>query len=116
MLALCILCLYGSWHIYNSTRVWYDEDKKYKFDEYIAGIKKSSTLRLYPLIALIRRTIFVVWLIAFYWVGSVPLCIGMIFVQIVYIVIILFMRPFDRPENNMVEATNEFFYLTLIIM
>ena len=84
--------------------------------EYITGIRDSKIARAYTFVALLRRTLFIVWLIGFYYVGNYTLCIGMAVIQVVYVVFIIIIRPFDRPENNLVEIANEMFYLGMILM
>ena len=69
---------------------------------------------MYVFIALIRRTLLIVWLLAMKDFDPVVLSSGMLFIQVIYYVHILIARPFDRKENNLVEIVNETIYLVMI--
>ncbi|CAI2373398.1 unnamed protein product [Moneuplotes crassus] len=114
VLIACISAIGMSFYIFYSKREFYDPDKYYKLGEFITGIQNSKFARLYPFMSLTRRTLFVGWLIIFSWFDCIYLSIGMLGVQIVYLVALAVIRPFDRLENNLIELVNEVIYTSML--
>ena len=85
-----------------------------RLKEFLSGIKDEKCSRLYPTLMLIRRLIFVVWLILGKSFSSIILICPMIVVQVAYIVNLVFIKPYKLVKDNIIEITNEWFYCLLI--
>ncbi|CAI2381146.1 unnamed protein product [Moneuplotes crassus] len=114
ILAVCVGTIALSFYIFYSKRDFHDPDKYYKFNEFITGLKNTRYARIYPFLGLMRRTILVIWLLTFTWLECVYLTAGMMTVQILFVLSLVILRPFDRPENNMIEIVNEIIYTSLL--
>ena len=90
------------------------EGDRQKWGEYLSGVKNTNSARLYPFLALFRRSLMITWLVLPKTLGIENSTLGLLLVQVPYLVYIIIVRPMDRKKNNMVEIINELF-LTLII-
>ncbi|CAI2365900.1 unnamed protein product [Moneuplotes crassus] len=114
VLVVCLGAIGVSFYVFYSKCDFYDPDKHYKLAEFITGIRNSKYARLYPYMSLTRRSLFVGWLIIFSWFECIYLSIGMLVIQFFYLVALTIVRPFDRPENNIIELVNEVIYTSMI--
>ncbi|CAI2371646.1 unnamed protein product [Moneuplotes crassus] len=114
ILTVCVGTIALSFYIFYSKRDFHDPDKYYKLNEFITGLKNTRYARIYPFLGLMRRTMFVIWLLTFTWLECVYLTAGMMVVQILFVLSLVTLRPFDRPENNLIEIVNEIIYTTLL--
>ena len=114
IIILCSSLCFTSFYMFFSTRKFYDEDKYYKLGEFFAGIKNDKYCRLYSFNALVRRTLMISWLIIFSYYEPYILSYGLLGIQIVYLCVIVFLHPFERIENNLIEIINEFIFLIMI--
>ncbi|CAI2380327.1 unnamed protein product [Moneuplotes crassus] len=114
ILTVCVGTIALSFYIFYSKRDFHDPDKYYKLNEFITGLKNTRYARIYPFLGLMRRTMFVIWLLTFTWLECVYLTAGMMVVQIFFVLSLVTLRPFDRPENNLIEIVNEIIYTTLL--
>ena len=101
---------------------WYTNKNRENLDIYIplkelySGIRNTKTSMLYSTFLLTRRLIFVVLLIYGETFSNIILIYPMIALQIAYLVQLLIVRPFKEVKNNIIEITNEWFYLLLILL
>ncbi|CAI2386729.1 unnamed protein product [Moneuplotes crassus] len=114
ILAVCVGTIVLSFYIFYSKRDFHDPDKYYKLNEFITGLKNTKYARIYPFVGLVRRTIFVTWLLTFTWLECVYLTISMMIVQIFFVISLVILRPFDSLENNLIEIINEIIYTCLL--
>ena len=91
-----------------------DEDKHNKLEEFYSGIKQSKRFQLYLPALLIRRIIFVVILITTESFLPRIIISTLSIIQIGYLTIIVILRPFNFTKNNIIEITNEWYYLFLL--
>ena len=91
-----------------------DEEKHNKLEEFYSGIKQSKRFKLYLPALLIRRIIFVVILITSESFLSRIIISTLSIIQIGYLTIIVILRPFNFTKNNIIEITNEWYYLFLL--
>ena len=85
-----------------------------RLKEFFSGIKDEKYSRLYPTLMLIRRLIFIVWLILGKSLSSIILICPMIVVQVAYLVNLVFIKPYKLVKDNIIEITNEWFYCLLV--
>lgn len=91
-----------------------DQMNDSKLKEFNTDLKKTKVARIYTPLLLIRRYFFVIWLVTL--LGKEPSFIipWMCFFQLVYVVTIISIRPFENPVNNMLELFNELTYTLLL--
>ncbi|CAI2359489.1 unnamed protein product [Moneuplotes crassus] len=114
IIAILFLTLVLSFYIFYTTRKFYDSDKFNKLREFLTGNRNSMFSRMYSFLSLTRRTLLIIWLLTFSWLDPMYLSIGMLSIQVPYFCCLVVCRPFDHPENNMIEIINETIYLVLI--
>lgn len=86
------------------------------FFEFFSGIRGSKRARLYSLLFLIRRTLFCCIVIFFNVEWSLIAKISLyVSVQLIYLSLIMFLRPFAEFKDNMLEIINEVFYTILCV-
>lgn len=101
------------WYQY---RKGFDPEKDKKFDEYFSGIKNKASARIYSTMLLTRRLVLVVFLVSFQDL-NVEVQLGMMLgLQMIYLSVIAFIRPFKLFKDNLMEVINEIFFTTLLIM
>ena len=118
---LCILCLLlatiltfckpGIKEAYRQRNKWF---KLSVFDEFYAGIKESRFKKLYTPLLLLRRIVFVTWLVFSRSFTNIFITLGMFSAQILYMVSLLKLRPYKDAKDNLIECINEVFYTVLI--
>ena len=120
-LAIAILCaLICTGFIVISFLFWiqyrkYDISKRYiPLKEFINGVKNKPIARLFSTLFLIRRSLFVSFLIFGSSIGNTFIISTMIVAQVIYLVIITIIRPFEETKDNFIKISNEWFYLLLI--
>ncbi|CAI2375827.1 unnamed protein product [Moneuplotes crassus] len=111
--ACCTACLLFSFYIFYSTKDIFDPDETYKLAEFITGVSDSKYSRIYSFAALIRRTMMILALILLQNLDSFYLACILSAIQILYFLFMIFARPFEKVENNIIEIVNEFIFLTL---
>ena len=80
------------------------------------GIKLQRKHRLYPSTLLIRRTIFVSFLIWLLIVQSRVLIAILSLIQLIYLVYISYLRPYVETKDNIIEIMNEVYFLLLLFL
>ena len=93
----------------------YDLDNFSKTQEFYTGLKPIKATRIYTVFILLRRLVLVVWLIAMSSFDKYAIISFAIIVQVVYLVFMVYSRPFEVVENNIVELTNEVFFTFLLM-
>ena len=88
-------------------------DKEHnKIGEFFEGVKKGK-YKIYTLNLLLRRFIFVSVLIIFASKSSI-VSIGTLYgLQIIYLVILTILRPFEEVKWNLIEILNEIYFIIL---
>ena len=82
--------------------------------EFFSGINDKRMSRLYPTILLLRRLLFVGWLIFGGTLNNFTLVCPMIVIQLAYLVNLTIVRPYKQVRDNIIEVTNEWFYFVLV--
>ena len=70
--------------------------------------------RLYTPFLVLRRTSFVIFLIIFSFASSRCLLGILIWIQILYICLLLILRPFSTTKSNIIEIFNEWIFFGLL--
>ena len=114
MILFSLIVLFGAFHMFKSNYGKTHEGGRQKWREYLSGVKNTNSARLYPFLALLRRSLMITWLVLSKTFGIENSILGLLLVQVPYLAYIMIVRPMDRKKNNMVEIINELF-LTVII-
>jgi len=88
MMGILLFALGLSFYAFYSTKKFYDSDKYYKLGEFYAGIKEDKYARIYAFMALIRRTLMVVWLLSMDAYQPFVLSSGLLVLQVLYFIYI----------------------------
>ena len=89
------------------------EDKHNKLGELFEGLKKGKH-KLYSLVLLLRRLLFVALLLVFGTRSSAGVIGALCGVQLFYVVFLVVLRPFWNTKVNVVEITNEVYLCVLL--
>jgi hypothetical protein len=95
------------------------EDNVYdhsKLDEFSSGLKRKRSARFYSTFLLLRRTIFVIWLLFGNRFDPFIIVSVMLIFQILYVVALFLIRPFEQMQNNIVECLNEVFFTSMVVI
>jgi hypothetical protein len=92
----------------------YDLDNYSKTQEFYTGLKPVKITRIYAVFILLRRLVLVVWLIAMGSFDKYSIILFAVVVQVIYLIFLAYLRPFELAENNIVELTNEVFFTFLL--
>ena len=84
------------------------------FREFFNNIKDKSKPRFYSTVSLLRRELFVVFLIMANSLNSIWIIAPMIVVQAFYLASLIYIRPYKPIKDNLLEITNEFYYFVLV--
>jgi hypothetical protein len=87
-----------------------DDENHNKLGEFSAGLKKDKSARLYSVMLITRRILFVTWLIVFNHFDKMLILSIMAVIQIGYLTTLLLIRPFEQKMTNVIEILNEFFF------
>ena len=90
------------------------EGKHNKLGEIFSGVKMQKKHKFFVVALLIRRALFVVLLITLESVPSRALIGVLSSLQLGYLVLLSFIRPFDEVKCNIIEIMNEVYFLALL--
>jgi hypothetical protein len=91
-----------------------DENLHNKLEEFSTGLKKNKSARVYSVMLMTRRILFVTWLIVFNYFDKIIVISIMAVIQTGYLTTLLLIRPFEEKLNNVIEILNEFFFSFLL--
>jgi hypothetical protein len=91
-----------------------DEKNHNKLGEFSTGLKKDKSARVYSVILMTRRILFVTWLIVFNHFDKMLILSIMAVIQIGYLTTLLLIRPFEEKMNSVIEIMNEFIFSFLL--
>jgi hypothetical protein len=87
-----------------------DEKNHNKLGEFSTGLKEDKLARLYSVMLMTRRILFVAWLIVFKNFDKMIIISIMAVIQTGYLTTLLFIRPFEEKMTSVIEIINEFFF------
>lgn len=115
LLSLCLVfCIFAVVNLFKGAKQ--DATEHHKLGEFSSGLKASKLARFYTILLLARRILFVVLLIVFNELDKMVLISIMAFIQAIYFSSIVFIRPFEDKQNNVIEILNEFVFSVLLGM
>ena len=82
-----------------------------KLEEMFNGLKHQRMKRYYMILLLLRRIVFVSLLICATFISPIVLVCLLWAIQIAYFVVIIILRSFIEIKDNIIEITNEVFFL-----
>ena len=90
-----------------------DENEHNKLEDFFVGLKPQKRFKFHSALLLIRRLIFVVFLIFFVSINSKILILVLSIFQIIYLISITILRPFKELKTNLIEIMNEVYFFLL---
>ena len=82
---------------------------------FFRGLKQDKKHRLYAIMLLIRRILFIIWIITLTMISSRFLISIILIIQLAYFVCLSYLRPYEQKKENLIEILNEIYYGILII-
>ena len=85
------------------------------FEEFFRGIQQNKRHKFYVTLLLLRRFLFVILLITWLFISSRVLIIVLSLIQVVYILNLSYLRPYQETKGNLIEILNEIYFGFLVI-
>ena len=89
-------------------------EKRSKFVQLFNGVSLDRKSRLYLPLLQLRRVIFVTLLITVEPVSSILVISILVGLEVVYLGLLVFIRPFELVKCNIIEIINEIYFLTML--
>ena len=89
-------------------------DKRSKFAQLFNGVSPNKKSRLYVALLQLRRAIFVTLLITVEPVSSIFVISILVGLQVIYLFLLMIIRPFELVKCNIIEILNEMYFLTIL--
>ena len=89
-------------------------EKRSRFANMFEGISLNIKSRLFAWLLLIRRAIFVILLITVGPKSSILVISLLVGLQLIYFVTLVAIRPYDETNCNIIEITNEMYFLVIL--
>jgi len=93
-----------------------EDNKKGKLDEFFNGLKQKRSARMYSVLQMVRRFMFITWLLCFKWVQVIVVVCIFAIIQLFYTCLLLYIRYFEKIKDNIIEIYNECVYWVLLIL
>ena len=90
------------------------KDKKSKFAHLFDGLSPNKKSRLFAWLLQIRRAIFVILLIIFGPKSLIIVISVLVGLQLIYLLLLAAIRPYEVVIWNIIEMTNEFYFLIIL--
>ena len=100
--------------ILNEDRSQESTDKRSKFAQLFNGVSSNKKSRLYVALLQLRRAIFITLLITVEPVSSIVVISILVGLQVIYLFLLMIIRPFELVKCNMIEILNEMYFLTIL--
>ena len=89
-------------------------EKRSKFAQLFNGVSLNRKSRLYVPLLQLRRVIFVTLLITVGPISSILVISILVGLEVVYLGLLVFIRPFELVKCNIIEIINEMYFLTML--
>ena len=89
-------------------------DKRNKFSHLFDGVTLNKKSRMFVWLLQIRRAIFVILLITLGSRSSIIVISFLVGLQLIYFVILVAIRPYREISSNVIEITNELYFLIFL--
>ena len=100
--------------ILNEDRSQESTDKRSKFAQLFNGVSSNKKSRLHVALLQLRRAIFITLLITVEPVSSIVVISILVGLQVIYLFLLMIIRPFELVKCNMIEILNEMYFLTIL--
>ena len=84
-------------------------------EEFFRGIQQNKIHKFYVTLLLWRRFLYVILLITWLFISSRSLTIVLSIIQVLYILSLLYLRPYEETKGNLIEILNEIYFGFLLI-
>ena len=84
-------------------------------DEFFRGIQQNKKHEFYVTLLLLRRFWFVILLVTWLFISSRNLTIVLSIIQVLYILSLLYLRPYEETKENLIEILNEIYFGFLVL-
>ena len=84
-------------------------------EEFFRGIQQNKRHKFYVTLLLLRRFWFVILLITWLFMSSSVLTIVLSLIQFFYILSLLYLRPYEETNGNLIEILNEIYFGFLVL-
>ncbi|CAI2365377.1 unnamed protein product [Moneuplotes crassus] len=114
-LLLCLIIPTFALYLFYTHRNRYDPDKKTPTMEFFEGLKNNKWSRFYSFLLLFRRVLFV--LIVIFMTDNVHrayIYSILLVSQLAYFGTLIYLRPFEEMQDNIIELVNELFLVGVI--
>ena len=102
---VAILVLYLTFSTYKL-----NEREHNLLEEFFRGIQQNKRHKFYVTLLLLRRFWFVILLITWLFMSSRNLTIALSIIQFLYILSLLYLRPYRETKGNLIEILNEIYF------
>ena len=85
------------------------------FGELFDDLRNSPESRMHPLVLMTRRILLVCLLVLFASLNSYIILSLMVAIQVLHMILLLGMKPYDTRVTNGIEFTNELFFLFFLV-
>ena len=109
-LQVFILVLYLTFSTYRL-----NEKEHNLLEEFFRGIQQNKRHKFYVTLLLLRRFWFAILLITWLFMSSRDLIIVLSIIQVIYILNLSFLRPYEETKGNLIEILNEIYFGFLVI-
>ena len=107
---VAILILYVTFSAYRL-----NEREHNLLEEFFRGIQQNKRHKFYVTLLLLRRFLFVILLITWLFISSRVLIIFLSIIQVVYILNLSYLRPYEETKGNLIEILNEIYFGFLVL-
>ena len=84
-------------------------------EEFFRGIQQNKRHKFYVALLLLRRFLFVILLITWLFISSRVLIIVLSLIQVIYILNLSYLRPYEETKGNLIEILNEIYFGFLVL-
>jgi hypothetical protein len=88
--------------------------RKNRVEELFVGLEKTQLSRAYHMISMVRKLIFIIWMIFFEFLPRLPYLLIPSVYQLGHTSFIIAVRPFVKTKDNIIEIFNEITFTIIL--
>ena len=113
---IALYCNHDFFHFISNSanKLSESQDKRSKFAHLFEGLSPNKKSRLFAWLLQIRRAIFVILLIILGPKSSIIVISFLVGLQLIYLLLLATIRPYEVVIWNIIEMTNEFYFLVIL--
>ena len=96
-------------------KIYESPDKRRKFAHLFNGVSLNKKSRIFAWLLQIRRVVFVILLITIGPKSSIIAISFLVGLQLIYLTILVSIRPYNEVSCNVIEIINELYFLVFLI-